>query len=129
MACLSHRTPWLRHPFVAKSEEDFHLGVYPLGLLSYENGDEDIRPIANNTIPGEDIKSIAVEESGKVWLSAHALGGYNSGVSSYSDGVTNTDNGLSLLLLFSLLSSSFVLLLVFFPFISITQGHSTSSYT
>lgn len=76
-----------------KSEVDFHLGAYPLGLLSYENGDEDIRPIADNTIPGEDIKSIAVEESGKVWLSAHALGGYNSGVSSYHEGVWSTNSG------------------------------------
>ena len=75
-----------------KSEEDFHLGVYPLGLLSYENGNEDIRPIANNTIPGEDIKSIAVEESGKVWLSAHALGGYNSGVSFYHEGEWSTNS-------------------------------------
>lgn len=75
-----------------KSEEDFHLGVFPLGLLSYQSGNEDIRPIANNSIPGEDVKSIAVEESGKVWVSAHALGGTSSGVSSYDKGVWSTNS-------------------------------------
>lgn len=83
---------WPVTDIAVRSKGDFFLGTFGYGLLTYDNGIESTSSVSNNTIPGEDINSIVIDDSSRVWISSNAIGSVSNGITLFDDGEWYTNN-------------------------------------